>query len=64
MPYHGLADVLNRELAKLTSADLVGHAEAVIDIAAGFGDDGRMRDLVVVEGGLQRIDDVLAIFLQ
>jgi carboxylesterase len=38
MPYHGLADVLNRELAKLTSADLVSHAESVIDIAAGFGD--------------------------
>jgi len=39
MPYHGLADVLNRELAKLTSADLVAHSEAVIDVAAGFGDE-------------------------
>ena len=38
MPYHGLADVLNRELTKLTSADLVDHVETVIDIAAGFGD--------------------------
>ena len=39
MPYPGLEDVLNRELAKLASADLVSHAEAVIDVAAGFGDE-------------------------
>lgn len=38
MPYHGLPDVLNRELAALTVADLVRHADAAIDIAAGFGD--------------------------
>ena len=38
MPYHGLANVLNRELTKLTPADLVNHVETVIDIAAGFGD--------------------------
>jgi carboxylesterase len=38
MPYHGLADVLNRELAELTMADLVTHADAVVDIASGFGD--------------------------
>lgn len=38
MPYHGLADVLNRELAALTMADLVKHADVAIDIAAGFGD--------------------------
>lgn len=38
MPYHGLPDVLNRELAALTMADLVKHADSAIDIAAGFGD--------------------------
>ncbi len=38
MPYHGLPDVLNRELAALTTADLVKHADTAIDIAAGFGD--------------------------
>jgi carboxylesterase len=38
MPYHGLPDVLNRELAALTVAELTRHADSVIDIAAGFGD--------------------------
>ncbi len=38
MPYHGEADVLNRDLVKLTPAELVAHLDAVIDIAAGFGD--------------------------
>lgn len=38
MPYHGLPDVLNRELGALTMEDLVKHADAVVDTAAGFGD--------------------------
>jgi carboxylesterase len=37
MPRHGLADVLNRDLLHLTDAELVEHADACIDIAAGFG---------------------------
>jgi dienelactone hydrolase len=39
MPRHGLADLLNRELATLTEAELVGQVDACIDIAAGLGDD-------------------------
>lgn len=39
MPRHGLADVLNRDLAALTEAELCTHAEDVIDIAAGLGSD-------------------------
>lgn len=38
MPYHGLPDVLNRELADLTTTALVTNVDAAIDIAAGFGD--------------------------
>lgn len=38
MPYQGLADVLNRELAQLTPAELVDQIDACVDIAAGFGD--------------------------
>ncbi len=37
MPFHGEEDVLNRDLLKLTTAQLVDHLDAVIDIAAGFG---------------------------
>ncbi len=37
MPFHGEQDVLNRDLLKLTTAQLVDHLDAVIDIAAGFG---------------------------
>lgn len=37
MPFHGEQDVLNRDLVKLTTAQLVDHLDAVIDIAAGFG---------------------------
>ncbi len=36
MPFHGEADVLNRDLAKLTPAELVGQVQACVDIAAGF----------------------------
>lgn len=38
MPYHGEADTLNRDLVKLTPAELIAHLHGVIDIAAGFGD--------------------------
>nr|WP_300151069.1 alpha/beta fold hydrolase [Propionicimonas sp.] len=38
MPYHGEADVLNRDLVQLTDAQLVEHVGAWIDLAAGFGD--------------------------
>lgn len=38
MPHHGQADLLNRDLAKLTEAELVGQVNACIDIASGFGD--------------------------
>ncbi|HEX5335721.1 MAG TPA: alpha/beta fold hydrolase [Propionicimonas sp.] len=38
MPYHGEQDVLNRDLVKLTTGQLVDHLNAVVDIAAGFGD--------------------------
>ena len=37
MPYHGEQDVLNRDLLKLTTGELVDHLHAVIDITAGFG---------------------------
>ena len=37
MPYHGEADLLNRELAKLTITDLVEQVEACVDIASGLG---------------------------
>lgn len=36
MPLHGEADVLNRHLAELTVAQLLDHADACMDIAAGF----------------------------
>ncbi len=37
MPYHGHADVLNRELEALAARELVDHVDACIDIAAGLG---------------------------
>lgn len=39
MPHHGLPDLLNRELAGLTEAELVRQVDACIDIAAGLGDE-------------------------
>lgn len=36
MPYHGEADVLNRDLAALTTSELVAQVNAAIDIVAGF----------------------------
>lgn len=39
MPHHGLPDLLNRELASLTEAELVAQVDTCIDIAAGFGDE-------------------------
>lgn len=38
MPFHGEADTLTRDLAKLTPETLVEHLDLVLDIAAGFGD--------------------------
>ncbi len=38
MPHHGQADVRTRDLADLRVAELVEHADACLDIAAGFGD--------------------------
>lgn len=38
MPHHGQADLLNRDLAHLTDAELVGQVTTCIDIATGFGD--------------------------
>jgi pimeloyl-ACP methyl ester carboxylesterase len=38
MPRHGLPDVLTRDLANLTVAELTTHVDACIDITAGFGD--------------------------
>ena len=38
MPHHGNADLLTRELERLTAAELVAHADLALDIAAGFGD--------------------------
>jgi len=38
LPHHGLPDLLNRDLAKLTETQLVAHADACIDVAAGLGD--------------------------
>lgn len=37
MPHHGLADVLTRELARLTVDELTEQVDACVDIAAGFG---------------------------
>lgn len=37
MPRHGIADLLNRELAHLTAEELVEHTDTCIDIAAGLG---------------------------
>lgn len=39
MPHHGLPDLLNRELAGLTEAELVGQVDTCVDIAAGLGDE-------------------------
>ncbi len=39
MPRHGLADVLNHDLLKLTDAELTAHADLCVDVAAGFGDE-------------------------
>lgn len=38
MPHHGQADLLNRDLATLTEAELVAQVNDCIDIATGFGD--------------------------
>jgi len=38
LPRHGQADVLTRDLANLSVAELTAHADACLDIAAGFGD--------------------------
>jgi pimeloyl-ACP methyl ester carboxylesterase len=38
MPHHGQADLLTRDLANLTDAELVGQVNTCIDIATGFGD--------------------------
>jgi carboxylesterase len=38
MPHQGQADLLNRDLAHLTDAELVDQVNTSIDIAAGFGD--------------------------
>ena len=37
MPYHGEENLLNRDLLKLTTGQLVDHLDTVVDIAAGFG---------------------------
>lgn len=37
MPWHGSADLLNRDLGRLTTRQLVEHAGAWADLAAGFG---------------------------
>ncbi|WP_377107107.1 alpha/beta hydrolase [Propionicimonas sp. T2.31MG-18] len=37
MPYHGEADVLTRDLLRLSSSELIDHLHSVIDIASGFG---------------------------
>lgn len=37
IPRHGLADVLNRDLLSLTSAELTEHVDTCVDIAAGLG---------------------------
>ncbi|MFT4217295.1 MAG: alpha/beta fold hydrolase [Micropruina sp.] len=39
MPRHGLPDLLTRELAGLTQAELVTQVDDCIDIAAGLGDE-------------------------
>ena len=38
MPFHGEADTLTRDLAKLTPQTLVEHLDTAVDIATGFGD--------------------------
>jgi pimeloyl-ACP methyl ester carboxylesterase len=38
MPRHGQSDVFTKDLVNLSVAELVSHADACIDIAAGFGD--------------------------
>lgn len=38
MPFHGESDRLNRDLAGLTAAQLVEHADAWMDVAAGFAE--------------------------
>lgn len=38
MPFHGEADVLNRDLVRLTPEALIRQVHDVVDIAAGFGD--------------------------
>lgn len=37
MPYHGSSDRLNRDLANLTTEQLVAQVDAAVDVAAGLG---------------------------
>ena len=42
MPYHGLADRMNTEHAKLRAEDLTRYADSVVDIARGLGNHTTM----------------------
>ncbi|HEY6867143.1 MAG TPA: alpha/beta fold hydrolase [Candidatus Eisenbacteria bacterium] len=50
LPYHGLADRMNTEHAKLRAEDLVRYADAVVDIARGLGERVTMAGISL--GGL------------
>jgi carboxylesterase len=39
LPHHGLSDRMTAELQKLTAEELVAHGDAVVDIAAGLGEE-------------------------
>lgn len=68
MPYHGLADRMNTEHAKLRAEDFMRYGDAVVDIARGLGDHITMAGISC--GGLitgwvaqQRQDVDLAVLI-
>jgi esterase/lipase len=68
MPYHGLADRMNTEHAKLRTEDFIRYADEVVDIARGLGDRVTMAGISC--GGLvtgwvaqQRRDVDLAVLI-
>jgi pimeloyl-ACP methyl ester carboxylesterase len=68
MPYHGLADRMNTEHAKLRAEDFIRYADSVVDIARGLGDHVTMvgiscGGLVTGWAAQQRQDIDLAVLI-
>ena len=68
MPYHGLADRMNSEHAKLRAEDFIRYADWVVDIARGLGDHVTMAGiscggLVTAWAAQQRQDIDLAVLI-